>query len=186
MKRNWGHLVLPACFALGLVVGLSVASHFKIDDRGNELDTINTERRVQKLEAAAAQKAFEVARLSALVSAASSHAEVNVESVKLEEKLGRWIEQIESLKRYLRQVPSLSIPEMTYLSPRDWLDATKGKVLQTDADFRRTFAEPRNQAKIIVGQKMANALRAAAAAVDGGDTPSEAVFRRALESAVGE
>lgn len=71
--------------------------------------------------------------------ATSSSAEPNV--------LSDWLERVEHLSSYLSANQSLAIPEMENLTPSDWLDVTKFRTIETDADFRIAIAKLRQIAK---------------------------------------
>ncbi|MDQ8202242.1 hypothetical protein [Pelagicoccus sp. SDUM812003] len=62
--------------------------------------------------------------------------------------LGDWLKRVERLSDFLRANPSLAIPEMGNLTPNDWLDVTKFRSIETDADFRIALAKLRQIAKM--------------------------------------
>ena len=62
------------------------------------------------------------------------------------------------LKQRLGQMPDKKIPELQFLSEKDWLDAV-GNPMETDADVREALRKLRESAKINFGSKMQQALR---------------------------
>jgi uncharacterized membrane protein YccC len=62
------------------------------------------------------------------------------------------------LKQRLGQMPDKKIPELQFLTEKDWLDAV-GNPLETDADIREALRKLRESAKINFGSQMQQALR---------------------------
>lgn len=54
-----------------------------------------------------------------------------------------WLNKVDKLKQRLEESPRDKIPELQYLSEKDWLDAASPK-LETDTDYRRALADLRH------------------------------------------
>ena len=106
------------------------------------------------------REAAEVERLSqALAQARSVLAQTADGTNPFEDAVGTWLDQVNRLSTYLGQHPEYSIPELRYLTANDWLDATKGVALVTEADFRKALATLRRDAKQIAAPKIRGALK---------------------------
>jgi hypothetical protein len=81
-----------------------------------------------------------------------------------------WLSRVDQLKN--RAQATQGIPELQFLTEKDWLDAVKDNPLQTDADFRRAFSNLRNSAKSKFGDMTRDALRRYAEA-NGGRLPAD-------------
>ena len=63
------------------------------------------------------------------------------------------------LKERLEQMPGMKIPELQYLTQKDWLDAVSSlQKLESDQDFRQGLKNLRSSAKANFGQKLQQAL----------------------------
>jgi hypothetical protein len=88
------------------------------------------------------------------------------------EAFDAWMGKVRRLFAYLAMHPERRIPQMDALTAADWLDVTKNKDLETEADFREALAKLRGLAR----QKFANDIGKAlerAMAEDGGRPPSD-------------
>ena len=56
-----------------------------------------------------------------------------------------WLEKVNKLKQRSEENPAARIPEMQFLTDKNWLDAASGK-LETEGDFRRAMASLRTMA----------------------------------------
>ena len=57
-----------------------------------------------------------------------------------------WLDKVNKLKERLGENPNARIPEMQFLTEKNWLDAASGK-LETEGDFRRAMASLRSAAE---------------------------------------
>lgn len=63
------------------------------------------------------------------------------------------------LKERLEQMPGMKIPELQFLTQKDWLDAVSSlQKLESDQDFRQGLKNLRSSAKANFGQKLQQAL----------------------------
>jgi len=77
------------------------------------------------------------------------------------------------LRERLDQAPQTKIPELQFLTEKDWLNAAGSvKQLENDADFRRALSSLRSKAKGTFGGMMQKALRQYVEA-NGGTLPTE-------------
>jgi hypothetical protein len=77
------------------------------------------------------------------------------------------------LRDRLENVPQMRIPEMQFLTERDWLNAGGSvKQLENDDDYRRALGSLRSRAKGVFGGMMQNAVRQYVEA-NGGTLPTE-------------
>jgi len=65
----------------------------------------------------------------------------------VEAALDSWLQNVVRLKKALEKTPSSQIPELQFLTAKDWLDATKETTLDTDLDVRRALCQLRDDAK---------------------------------------
>jgi hypothetical protein len=78
-----------------------------------------------------------------------------------------WLARVNKLKARLEQTPGAKIPEFSYLTEQDYLDAAK-EDLNTDADYRRAMSNLRNAAESeFTGKELQPALRQYAQANNG-------------------
>lgn len=64
------------------------------------------------------------------------------------------------IRRRLEQKPELTIPEVKFLSNKDWLEvATYSEKLESDEDFSRAISDLRNHAKATFGDMMRKAMK---------------------------
>jgi RNA polymerase sigma factor (sigma-70 family) len=75
------------------------------------------------------------------------------------------------LKQRLEQMPDKKIPELQFLTEKDWLDAAGG-TLETDEDVRKALRSLRDSAKSRFGSQMQKAIRQFADA-HGGALPTD-------------
>ncbi len=79
-----------------------------------------------------------------------------------------WTARASKLKQRLEQMPDKNIPELQFLTDKDWFDAVKNaKQLETDADFRQALNNLRNSAKNTFGDMTREALKKYAEANSG-------------------
>jgi hypothetical protein len=77
------------------------------------------------------------------------------------------------LRDRLEQAPQTKIPELQFLTERDWLNAVGSvKQLESEEDFRRALSSLRSRAKGVFGGMMQKALRQYVEA-NGGTLPTE-------------
>ena len=94
-----------------------------------------------------------------------------------------WTARIASLKQKAVQMPDQRIPEMAFLTDKDWAAASRDANLDTDDGVRQALRNLRSAAK----DNFLNAARAAikkyASAVNGGDLPADPVqFAKAVNA----
>lgn len=68
-----------------------------------------------------------------------------------------WLDRVNHLKKRLEQTPGAMIPEFKLLNDDNWLNAASGK-LESEADYRRAFAESRSAGENIFIVSMQSAL----------------------------
>lgn len=91
----------------------------------------------------------------------------------LESAFKTWAARATRLRQRLDQASDQHIPELQFLTEKNWFDAVKNtKQLDTDEDFRRAFSEVRNIAKNEFGNLLRNALRSYTEA-NGGQLPTD-------------
>ncbi len=76
----------------------------------------------------------------------------------VEAALDAWLQNVVRLKQRLENTPASQIPELKYLTAKDWLDATKENPLATDMDFRAALSQLRLCAKLHFSVSFADAL----------------------------
>lgn len=68
-------------------------------------------------------------------------------------------ERASRLKQRLEQIPALKIPELQFLTEKDWLDAVSSlQQLESDQEFRQALSNLRSNAKANFGLKLQKAL----------------------------
>ena len=88
-------------------------------------------------------------------------ADASVNDPALDAAFKTWAVRATRLRQRLEQAPGTRIPELQYLTEKNWFDAIKDlKQLDTEDDFRRAFSNVRNIAKGEFGHMLQNALRA--------------------------
>jgi RNA polymerase sigma factor (sigma-70 family) len=70
-----------------------------------------------------------------------------------------WMERVAKLKQRMEETPSAKIPELKFVTERDWLDAAS-RDLNTNADYRRALSQIRNAGEGKFAAMMLNALTA--------------------------
>lgn len=73
-------------------------------------------------------------------------------------QLDNWLQRVTTLKQQLAQRPALQIPELQFLTTKDWLDATKDGSLDTNLGVRRSLSRLRELAKWHVFKPLSGAL----------------------------
>jgi hypothetical protein len=100
----------------------------------------------------------EVAQLQNSLRAATTTPQSEPATSSLQGAALSWLNRVELLKRRLEQVPELKIPELQFLTSKDWLRAAETTNLKTDADFRKALKELRAAAKVHFGAMIRSAL----------------------------
>lgn len=93
------------------------------------------------------------------------------ERAATESTAGVWATRIAVLKQRFDQMPDKRIPEMEFLTDKDWAAATRDADLRTDDGVRQTMRALRSAAKDNFLNAMRDAIRKYAAAANGGDLP---------------
>jgi len=107
----------------------------------------------------------------------------------IEAALKTWAARVTQLKQRLEQMPDKKIPELQFLTDKDWFDAVKNaKQFETDDDFRQALSELRRNVKSEFVRTLQQALRGYAAA-NGGQLPAElgqlkAYFQTPVDDAI--
>jgi len=70
-----------------------------------------------------------------------------------------WEERVKLLKQHLEQTPEAKIPELRFLTERDWLDVVKDHDLKNEMEFRQAFSQLRFLAESNVGHQMQKAMK---------------------------
>jgi RNA polymerase sigma factor (sigma-70 family) len=111
----------------------------QLDDALQKLAILQSEN--DQLRAHISSLKTDSAALSSIVSAdkaaASDPAKRDMES---------WMNRVDRLKRRVAQHPELTIPEMKFLTDKDWLDAAKGE-LNSEQDYRHALSALRDAAE---------------------------------------
>jgi RNA polymerase sigma factor (sigma-70 family) len=68
-----------------------------------------------------------------------------------------WVNRVNLLKQRLEQNPSAKIPELKYVTEKDWLNASKGE-LNTDGDYRRALSALRGAGESKIASMLKKAL----------------------------
>ena len=93
------------------------------------------------------------------------------ERAATESTTGVWATRIAFLKQRLDQMPDKRIPEMEFLTAKDWAAATRDADLSTDDGMRQAMRALRSAAKDNFLNAMRDAIQKYAAAANGGDLP---------------
>jgi RNA polymerase sigma factor (sigma-70 family) len=93
------------------------------------------------------------------------------ERAATESTTGVWATRIAFLKQRLDQVPDKRIPEMEFLTDKDWAAATRDADLSSDDGMRQAMRALRSAAKDNFLNAMRDAIQKYAAAANGGDLP---------------
>ena len=168
--------------AFGVMTVCSVVAVLVAYDRSAELESVRRaiaaiDAELTLAEAEGLAKDREAARLRSLIAESRrelkeslSSEETNGEggakrrskgsAGELAEEVDHWLDRVDRLAEFLSLHDSLRIPELEFLSARDWLDATNSVALETEADYRMALATLRRQAKQAVAPKIKEALAA--------------------------
>jgi RNA polymerase sigma factor (sigma-70 family) len=84
-----------------------------------------------------------------------------------------WSARIATLKQKLNQMPEKRIPEMAFLTDKDWATVTRDANVDTDDSVREALSNLRNAAKNAFLNALRDALKKYAAAVNGGELPKK-------------
>jgi RNA polymerase sigma factor (sigma-70 family) len=94
-----------------------------------------------------------------------------------------WATRIASLKQKLDEMPDKRIPEMAFLTEKDWAAATSDANLDTDDGVRQALSALRSAAKNNFLNALRDAFRKYAQAADGGELPTGmAQFAKAINA----
>jgi len=97
-----------------------------------------------------------------------------------------WAARITLLKQRVDQMPDKRIPEMDFLTDKDWAAATRDADLSSDDGVRQAMSALRSAAKDNFLEAMRGAFKKYAAAANGGDLPADpAQLAQALNTNVG-
>ena len=78
----------------------------------------------------------------------------------LDEAFKTWAVRATRLRQRLDEAPNQQIPEMRFLTEKNWFDAVKNlKQLETESDYNEAFSSARNLAKGEFGRMLQQALR---------------------------
>jgi len=122
------------------------------DNSQRELRSLRAERDDRARQLAAALQQLETEQAKIVNALASS-------DPAMESALDAWLQNVVRLKQRLQQMPNEQIPELQFLTAKDWLDATKEAKLDTDLDMRRALSQLRQSAKYHFAPQLADALR---------------------------
>ncbi len=95
------------------------------------------------------------------------------ERATAESTTGVWATRIALLKQRLEQMPDKRIPEMEFLTDKDWAAATRDADLSTDDGVRQAMGALRSAAKDNFLQAMREAIKKYAAVANGGALPGD-------------
>jgi RNA polymerase sigma factor (sigma-70 family) len=95
------------------------------------------------------------------------------ERATTESTTGVWATRIVLLKKRLDQMPDKQIPEMEFLTDKDWAAATRDADLSTDDGVRQAMGALRSAAKDNFLNAMRAAIKKYAAAANGGGLPGD-------------
>lgn len=93
------------------------------------------------------------------------------ERAAIESTTGMWATRVALLKQRLDQMPDKRIPEMQFLTDKDWAAATRDADFSTDDGVRQAMRALRSAAKANFLNAMRDAFKKYAAAANGGDLP---------------
>ncbi len=107
------------------------------------------------------QSAHELAQLKAAAAASGT-------DPAIEATLKSWATRATQLKAQLERMPDKKIPELQFLTEKDWFDAVKnGKQLESEDDYRQALHSLRNSAKDAFGNMAREAIKHYAEANNG-------------------
>ena len=112
----------------------------RLDDRQRQLRSLQAERDDNARRLAAARQQLEADRARAANALASA-------DPAMESALDSWLQNVANLRQRLEQMPDKKIPELQFLTARDWLDAAKDLKIDSEMDVRRALSELRRMAK---------------------------------------
>lgn len=116
-----------------------------------ELERLRAVRDQQSHQLGAAEHELAQVRAAAAKLAAADPA--------MEAALDEWLQKVVRLREYLDATPTSQIPELRYLTAKDWLDATKEGSLETELDLRRALSDLRRAAKQRFSPELMTALQ---------------------------
>ena len=105
------------------------------------------------------------------------------ERATAESTAGAWAARIALLRQSVDQMPDKRIPEMEFLTDKDWAAATRDANLDSDDGVRQAMSALRSAAKDNFFNAMRDAIKKYAAAANGGDLPADpAQFAQAINA----
>ncbi|HWA84913.1 MAG TPA: sigma-70 family RNA polymerase sigma factor [Opitutus sp.] len=122
--------------------------------------TAQLERDLSALRAAHAKEAHQsAADRDELATLRARLAAFNAGDPAIEDALDSWLQRVVTLKKKLAASPELQIPELKFLTAKDWLDATKETTLDTEMDLRAALSQLRTDAKMHFEPRLYQALK---------------------------
>lgn len=133
----------------------------------------------------------ELLKLRGEISALRNTSKSNPSDALLETAARNWLSRANQLKYYVEQNPSENIPELQFLTDREWLIISGDTGLETESfrtpdDFRRGMELLRGQAESRFGNKVSEALRKYASINNGGFPAELSQLKPYCEMSVGE
>ena len=122
------------------------------DNSERELRSLRAERDDQARQLTAALQQLEAERAKVANALAST-------DPAMESALDAWLQNVVHLKKLIEQRPDQKIPELQFLTAKDWLDAAKDVKLDSDMDVRRALSELRRMAKYRLMSPLGAAFR---------------------------
>jgi len=116
-----------------------------------ELQAVRTERDVLTRSLGSSQQSLEALRTKT-----ANYVEVDP---KIADALDAWLQNVFRLNQALEKMPASQIPELRYLTAKDWLDVTKDVSLDSELDQRRALNQLRNAGKHRFAELLQPALK---------------------------
>jgi len=85
--------------------------------------------------------------------------QAGVASDPMESTAKMWLKRMDMLKEQLKQTPEADIPELRFLTERDWLDVAKNFDLANEKEYRQAFSQLRSVAERKVAKTMQTAMK---------------------------
>jgi len=101
-----------------------------------------------------------------------SKAEEAAPAASAEIEMRVWLSRLQSMRNILSRYPELGIPELCFLSNRDWLHAAKDARFDTEEHMRQSLAALRTIGKELFLMRLSSALRRYLAITNGELPPS--------------
>ncbi len=142
-----------------------------------ELQRLTRERDEAKRERAFLETNDDPARTSAellrLRSEVTALRQLDRERADAQSTTGSWEARIQQLKRRLDQMPAQRIPEMAFLSDKDWAATTRDANLATEVGVRKALCDLRSAAKHNFLEALKSAIRDYVAQESGVTAPED-------------